>query len=652
MFCRHCGKRIKDDVIYCTHCGAKVEEPTEETDVSDITKAPLPKALGSGGKPKTKQEHPVNKKKIIIVSSAIILFFVVLGTVTGILGYRTRGEQYIKTFIAAITDAHWDKAYRMLPESDRELLDDKSFQNTYQAFGLAKGTYKIRGEGKDEQQYEISFADNKGENKLTYQYTIEKQDKKRWLFFPSWGMTASDMVVRDTTMLVPETATVMIDNEPLETQSLVIGESLYEELLDIPAIYREKWLTLGFPAMWATEHTVKVVEDNFLDYETVWQPKEQTSLEVLEQQYIETEQWRFLYAEYIKSNLNTFTDVEWRASPYTGYGFFDVDEDGSPEMFTFEGGGTEAFYYHIYTLRDGQVMPYEQGTDSEIEDCFGGEMYITTDHRILVAKLSSAHEPARGGLKEYTIENGTITEKNVASYTFPMSTEDARYYYDAEDNKISSKKFCAILKEHGCDFHIDRIHIYGDALIDFHDITSLAFDTYQVGDLGQIDRDLAAYQLLKTADANTVPPTEDSRLEDDWCSGYKMLVPKEFISMDIDRNLTYFEDGVKDTVLVWGGCRREQDGVSEGYNYYPDGKSCLEVISGYPHDDEFSKAGDNYCCYSYVDEQGIIWYMAYHCDEELTYGFELRYSKKNKAKYDSLVTKLADYVTKNKGVEP
>lgn len=139
---------------------------------------------------------------------------------------------------------------------------------------------------------------------------------------------------------------------------------------------------------------------------------------------------------------------------------------------------------------------------------------------------------------------------------------------------------------------------------------------------------------------------EGSYRSDKWCGGYKMYVPDGFVLDREEDNLTGFADDNEGTYLIWGACKADSTS-EEGLGYYANGKDFFDnYVTG---DVSYSRVEDDYCCYSYADENGMIYYHAYHFDKKMMYGFELHYDEAYKEDYDSVVEELSSYVIGNKG---
>lgn len=151
----------------------------------------------------------------------------------------------------------------------------------------------------------------------------------------------------------------------------------------------------------------------------------------------------------------------------------------------------------------------------------------------------------------------------------------------------------------------------------------------------------------ETADEEVrVIDEEGSYRSDKWCGGYKMYVPDGFVLDREEDNLTGFVDDNEGTYLIWGACKADSTS-EEGLGYYSNGKDFFDnYVTG---DVSYSRVEDDYCCYSYADENGTIYYHAYHFDKKMMYGFELRYDEAYKEDYDSVVEELSSYVIGNKG---
>ena len=648
MFCSKCGKENKENALYCVVCGSAIKKEKVEN---------------------TKITHVRNKKNRMVMISVGIGVIVIL---TGLLIFfvvgmnNNRAELHMEKFVSAVTMGELETAYAMLPERTVDDLSVESFETTYETLISAKSEIKVIRETKEKISYEVSFLNEAETNEICYQYDVVRTEEKKLLFFPTWRISKCNMTIENIQILAPQNAETMIDGISVQMLAEEIKTITYDELDKKPKIYQDEWCLYTIPKVWNVNHTLKVTEDRFVDYEMLWKPQDDEVMKLTEIEYSPQEQWRDIYAKYIGSHLENFTNVTGRFLSSVPFGFFDVDGDESPEMFTYVGAGTEDFLYYVYTIRDGKVQLYDVTGESVIDDSVGGEMYITEDGRILVARFSSFHDPWRGSLVEYCFANGVIKENSIVSYTYLDGVKDGSFFYDdslRKDNEISKKKFKKILKEYGCSYSNSKIQIEGEGLIPFQDIMMLTFENYTVDNLVQIERDLVAYVLLTSSDAIVIKTDENNDvnekardseksdvgiyMEDQWCKGYKMLVPEGFQYDKAENDLTGFVDGNEGTYLVWGGCRKDEVN-EEGIMYYPNGESYMSSLQS---DMSYSRVEDDYCCYSYENSSGEIYYCAYHFDDELVYGFELRYQKQYKEYYDSIIEKLSSYVTKDKGKE-
>lgn len=153
----------------------------------------------------------------------------------------------------------------------------------------------------------------------------------------------------------------------------------------------------------------------------------------------------------------------------------------------------------------------------------------------------------------------------------------------------------------------------------------------------------------ETPKSETVTENGNSYMTDVWCSGYKMLIPEGFQFDKEEDDLTGFEDDKDGTYLIWGARKAKDKEQEEGFGYFPDGRTFFKHLEN--DNISYSRVEEDYCCYSYADDKGMIYYNAYHFDDEMMYGFELRYHEEYKEEYDAIVEKLSSYITKNSGRE-
>lgn len=188
-------------------------------------------------------------------------------------------------------------------------------------------------------------------------------------------------------------------------------------------------------------------------------------------------------------------------------------------------------------------------------------------------------------------------------------------------------------------------------------VTKVVNYQYEYLAIGEIAEKNSSFEEEENKTEETAENTDafksngaEQYLKDKVCAGYKMLVPSGFRMINDEDEISLFQDDRDTTSLEWGGADVESVGYEKaGFLYFSSGYELQEYVKSWnTHELALDTASDNYYCYSYLAGNQIV-YEAFHCDEQLLYGFSFRYAKEDKEYYDALVSRLSEYITKNQG---
>ncbi|MGN0495410.1 MAG: zinc-ribbon domain-containing protein [Lachnospiraceae bacterium] len=250
MKCNKCGKEIDDAAKFCPYCGEKITVPDiEETVKEDKLEEKTEK------KSEKKSEKNFEKKPMrtgIIV--AVIALIMVIGAGIGFGIWSTGAKAYINKYAKTIKSRKWESAYQYMNMENTDLSEEDyvKWADAYLS-GIEDYTIEKISDDENQEEYEISFTNDKGKEVFRNTYILEKQDEKRAVFFPAWKIVKNAFIVECVEFCVPEGAEVLLDEVKLEDQ---------------PAD-ENGMVTYQIPVMFVGPHSIKVTKEFYEDYEDV-----------------------------------------------------------------------------------------------------------------------------------------------------------------------------------------------------------------------------------------------------------------------------------------------------------------------------------------------------------------------------------------------
>ena len=172
--------------------------------------------------------QPINMKQLIwpILAGCeaillIVMIVVFFSVGNGVYSAKNTAVTYYKAYLAQ----DWDAVYDYIDMDEDEFLTKESFIAS-QETSAKKDTYTVTAKENPYSKYDTSLDKNEAEVDVTFKskYHGEQQERlkltksgKKFLFFPSWKVSASTYVVNDVTISTYKTFDVYLDGKKLDS---------------------------------------------------------------------------------------------------------------------------------------------------------------------------------------------------------------------------------------------------------------------------------------------------------------------------------------------------------------------------------------------------------------------------------------------------
>lgn len=159
MYCRHCGKKLEDGVLFCSECGKPVQENSGKKEQKKLEKK------------RTDKKKRTSKRTTGVIAAALVLVVVAAAGV----GYKVYIGQDSKTGLTKIKGGHTGKKVGYVNEKGEEVIPpiyDKVSEPGKN--GLIRAEYAVTGEEYDGYGFEessnkvIHFFNENGEKVYDY----------------------------------------------------------------------------------------------------------------------------------------------------------------------------------------------------------------------------------------------------------------------------------------------------------------------------------------------------------------------------------------------------------------------------------------------------------------------------------------------------
>ena len=646
MICDKCGNENTGDAVFCIHCGTRLENRAIKKSV----------------------KRKINRKIIVVLIMALVLS----GLGVGICFYQTSATFYLKEFADMLVEKRWKEAYDCLEfcVADREEYAEWAEKQLSQVQSYRIEKMNVQ---EDWKEYKLILIGKGGEEIFSDSILLKKQNSKRFLLFPTWKVEEKNLLVEDVDFIVPEGAEFLLNEEP-------VLQELFTSNGDGTVTYKADYLFAG-------TYTAKVKKHYYIDLEKTLQINSETVKDGRIELTLELKPdivWRKAFYDFLNAvangDMDTINNCFTEASEAVEalqetahsnantnqdkavhFSLYYLDDNDIPEIllsYGEEGPGSNGV---VFAYREDKIQPiWFEGEDKE-KSYFINEVsvYIKEKKGVVLGKSFAFGVGDNEYIHVYRYDGeGMVMTEIITCNTAQLAKEEGSalieeydYDWDKLKSSINGKEVSAKEANKKINEYLNGEECVWDKVADITaENLERALSVDRDEETAREEENSAETEHREDVNEDFSVDSGETYMEDQWCSGYKMLIPDSFQYEFAQDYTTSFKDNKEKTCLIWTGCRKE-DGYREknGFQYYPDGESFFDQIQS--DDISYSRVEKEYCCYSYIDNNGFIHYEAYHFDDELMYGFELSYSEENKKYYDPIIEKLAEYIVKNKGKE-
>lgn len=284
MNCWKCGANNADDCMFCEECGADLRKPPVPPapnpaqaagSVPPVPPAPNPAqpAGAPQGQPAANASQTVtvsipNPKRMMPFAMralqflkqhllVVILLLVVLAAlITGISvgNYLSNPKRVVDQYFSALKKGNWEKAYSQLYVKESDFVNYDAYEammegeaklytgiGSYRIYedGASSSTRKSKGSKDDTERlmrtYTVDYVtDRSTSNEMSVE--VVKLSKKKFLFFPEYQISASNML-GSFTVSAPGYAKVTVDGVPIDSYKTDTDEENNYQYYSIDAIF-------------------------------------------------------------------------------------------------------------------------------------------------------------------------------------------------------------------------------------------------------------------------------------------------------------------------------------------------------------------------------------------------------------------------------
>ena len=226
MFCPECGKENEAGSAHCANCGAALEDNQPAPKSLDLTalKATVDKVV-----------QFVKERKVLLIPVAAIIVAVIVFCSVG--SSISNPDRIVKGYVKNLIASNWSGAYKVLDLQESEFVSYEAYeayQESHDSIYSEIKNYTVREDRADSydyaygrpqenrsaedsliKTYTVSYVTTGSSYEETFSVSLVKQDKKTMLFYPTYKVSASD-IVRSYSIHTIEGAAVSVNGVSLE----------------------------------------------------------------------------------------------------------------------------------------------------------------------------------------------------------------------------------------------------------------------------------------------------------------------------------------------------------------------------------------------------------------------------------------------------
>ncbi len=249
MVCYRCKMKQSEDALFCENCGASLKNPAKTALVP-----PYAGENGYAAKSMEKWKILLAVEIIIAIFAAVCLFM----NVAGLFEAPKVGER----FFAAVTSGDWEEAYSMLEVDESEFINAAAYRKANEPYGASQvSAYSVSEkidleQGLGAKTITVTYR-KKGESyDNTYYVYLNKQAKKKFLFFEDWKVNPERNLVKDFSVEIPKGASAKIDGIDLSKSYFNGNEESFDS-------YTVPLLFAGMHEVTVSMENMETVEERF-----------------------------------------------------------------------------------------------------------------------------------------------------------------------------------------------------------------------------------------------------------------------------------------------------------------------------------------------------------------------------------------------------
>ena len=260
MFCPECGTKLEEGSRFCPECGTRL-------DVNDFSAQ-----IEKNTQPKIRQTK--NMFQTYLVIQAIILIGLLYMAYQHFQKMCTP-ESVADEMFRAMVAKNYDKVYQILDVGDESFITKEGMEKYAITWDEGDVTKYSIGKNPDldeelgEKELRVTYRVKGEKESYSYDMTLEKEVRKKFLFFDSWKVTDCDSIVNGYEFTIPAGAKISVGGKLLDDSFKTSEDSVDtedEESDDYNDVYEDQMDTYQLNNIYNGKYEVIISKKG---YETI-----------------------------------------------------------------------------------------------------------------------------------------------------------------------------------------------------------------------------------------------------------------------------------------------------------------------------------------------------------------------------------------------